>query len=926
MLRRIRAKLQPTLLRPPISTTSFRLSSSAALAQTRELEDEHHAPYGLEYGAGPSRIPYQPRRNSVYSSRNPIQSHNSSPLVTARSLRDVLGKLPPGSYAQPQVFLKTIFNQPHIWTSPKNITYTQDLGSISRLELHTILHHLIRKKRGNLAAAIVSDVLSASSRNKRRNLLAIRTLTSLFKDRSIFNMLKAGSHNKTPIPPNLTPTIEEQMTLPPSRDLAILLHIMDSLQDVRYQRPYVLYALVIKQCVDEHLFDLAAKIYVGLVEEWVTEGRVAHGANPDDFHPGGGPPRDGLGKKQLLSKLLGHWWTGVRTWRLPGEILSPHDRLDLWHPKHLSLGEKMKNFPLPIATSPPSLVPQPKTMLLNTIINSLKLNPNQCSPREFSSSMRALAILANTVLSRTLPIIGLGRLLAAFKSTSSKPPVYPENITEIPLKDEWAYTSFTQIHVTLMSLLFAPPISSHSMQLIAENHDHNSQGDLDGEQVAALPSTVNTYMLPPLSLKSSTILLQYAFQSLRRPFLLTRLLDYMKKVFNMGGANPSAFNSILKGSSALSLNAIASKADTSIFGEQQHTRPSHATSRVPDSRYFSSAKRVELQQSAEYKRQEEELLHTVKTEFELGISPLPNEQSLINLIKHLTVTSQFGRLEGLVYTLEPYLEFSKKMTNEEVENMLENKGLEPGLSGRPRSQLLSPQVYLALLRGLQKSGSTGLAQRVFNLALYRERVKIDDYLKGKDNSTYIPSALKFPLEGYRIMIEVWGNETKHFKQGRSNEKELPLGWSLPKEYINLPRSVAAGYMSLVTHHLAKKSFSLNEFNKEYYQSLIKACRFRWKLNEDKQIFRGFRGELKSLCLDLKSSNLEIPDIIRIKLIGGSINDIIQKDSNSEFKWRNENRQKQYQNKLKIETEEEKLLEKLLNGEKLDDVWMVDEKR
>jgi pentatricopeptide repeat protein len=47
-----------------------------------------------------------------------------------------------------------------------------------------------------------------------------------------------------------------------------------------------MYEILIRQCVREGRPDVAAKIFVGLVEEWVTEGRIAEGADVEDFCEG----------------------------------------------------------------------------------------------------------------------------------------------------------------------------------------------------------------------------------------------------------------------------------------------------------------------------------------------------------------------------------------------------------------------------------------------------------------------------------------------------------------------------------------------------------------------------------------------------------------------------------------------------------------
>ncbi|WRT69468.1 uncharacterized protein IL334_006454 [Kwoniella shivajii] len=914
MLRRIRAKLHP----PSLISPSFRLYSSAALAKVRDNDDEHeHEPYGTDYGAGPSRIPYQSHHftSSDFRHVQPVsaQSHPHPPFpsyITVRLLRTHLDKQSHGSYAQLDIFLRTIFQYPQAWNSPKGGSLMQDFNTMTRLELHVLIHHLIRHRKGNLAAGIACGVLSATPRHKRRRVFCLKTLDLLFRDRSIYRMVSVGSFTpkSTSSAPSkmMNPSLEDQTTCTPGRELNVLLDIMDSLQDVRYTRPFSLYELIIRQCVAEHLFDLAAKVYVGLVEEWVTEGRVAHGADPDDFHPGGGPPRknnteiDRKQKRKTLSVLLGHWWTGVRTWRLPGEILSPHDRLDLWHPKQLSLGEKMKNFPLPIATSPPSLVPQPKTLLLNAIVKSLLLDPRTASPKDFASSMRALAILANTVLSRTLPIVALGRLLQAFKTAPHKPDVYPDNIKTIPQDNAWAYTSFTQIHVTLMSLLFSPPISSHSMQLIAENQDI----DHDSIEDRPIAEAMNQYMLPPLSWSSCMILVRYAFENLQRPSLLKRFMVYMKQLFNSGGKDPEAFNTLLKGSSALQLNSLASQADLALFGEQTHERPSHAPTPRKDRRFFFSSQRIEKgeQQQADQgiKDDPRNIEDFLKTEFEIGAGPLPNEESIVNLINHLTASSQFHRLEDLAYILEPYLDFSKSMSPEEVQVRLQRNDLTPGQSGRPRSQPLNHGIYIALIRGLEKSGSTGLAQRIFNLALRSEREMTRKLLKVNPNAI-IPKEVRFPLEGYRLMIEVWSNECRTIKRSdkQPTSKEVPIGWMVPKEYERLPRGVAAGYMTLVTHHLAKISHDNKKFPKHYYTSLLRACRYRWKLAEDKQLYTGFKSEVKEIIQDIDQAGLEIPDVLIAKLQG--------RREGATFRWNNRKPIRQ------LQTEEGKLLDRMMGG-------------
>ncbi|WVF68652.1 hypothetical protein IAT40_003422 [Kwoniella sp. CBS 6097] len=936
MLRRIRAKL----LRSSLPARPIRLSSSAAAARVQHVDDgdhtQHHnqEPYGMEYGAGPSRLPYQSRPTQYqfpHHSGTSLAAGAPAPAAihpnditptshhTARNLRNHLLDVKAGTYAQPNAFLSSIFKQRDIWSVPKRdnglSALRDNLSTVTRLELHTLVHHLIRKRKGNVAAAIVWEALSVTPRHRRRRLFAHKTVSKLFRDRSLFYWPKAASHGRSHSKHNLKPSLEEQISPPPGRDLQILLNILETLQDVRCRRPVELYEVIIRQSVAENHFDLAAKVYVGLVEEWVTEGRVAHGADPDDFHPGGGPPREAEieERRVKMSQLLAHWWTGVRTWRFPGEVLSPHDRLDLWHPKHLSLGEKMRNFPLPLAASPPTMVPQPRSGLLAIILKSLRLDPKKASPAEFASSMRALSILANTVLSRTLPIFGLGRLLQVFKSAPHKPDVFPDNVSSIPNENAWAYTAYTQIQVTLMSLLFAPPISSDSMRMIAANQE--AENDVDAEWSTRDPSmppvAISRYMLPALSWRSCTVLLHYAFSQLNRPQLLVQLLDYMKRVFNMGGEDPKAYNEVLRGASKLKDNLLAAQADVQLFGPSQpigQDRPSHAPpiDSRPDHRGATAAAQALDEIPSEVSGLQ---LPTVEGEY----FSRPDQESIINLIIHLTVTSQFKRLEEFVYRLEPYLDYSKSQPREEARARMQARGHEAGYSGRPRSDHMTPWIYVAILRGLEKAGSTGLAQRIYNLALLSERrlaeqsaldneesssttEPLDDRnggrLRPRVSLDNLSPSLRLPLEFFVVMLDVWANEGRAARRTIDMgffEAERPMGWEvnvlnssspsadysptspnvipdLPN-HQTLPRGVAAGLMAVELHETVKSRFTSRELSLKYFKAYINACRFRWKLSEDKPMFNGFIPEVVALINDMEEAGRasKIPDRLFDKL-------------------------------------------------------------
>lgn len=849
MLRRIRIRLNS-------ADSPRRISSSAAFAHA--LDEEHRVPYGVAYGAGPSRIPYRPPSRSFIGR---AQGHEA-----ARVLREKLSTLSHGSYAAPQAFVASLLRSIKGTAEKTQVRTNEVVPSLSRLELHTIVHHLIQEKKGNLASAIVLQALQGAPRMARRRVVSPKTLRILFGNRSIFHMRKASSKHRA-IVPNLQPTIAEQRSPPPAPRLQTLLDILDILQDVRYPRTPELYELIISSCCDEGQPHLAAKIYTGLVEEWVTEGRVAEGANPEEFHPGGGPPR---GWKKGDG---GRWWTGVRTWRWPGEVLSPHDRLDLWHPRHLALPEKMRNFPVPLATSPPSVVPAPHSSLLNNIVNSLQLDPSKTSPHEFASSMRALAILANTVLSRTLPILALGPLLKACHTAPFKPDVYPESMADKPEQDEWAYTAFTQMHVMLMSLLWSPPISAESMRLIAaaQNAERATTPGLpipeskETSVAVAPPPTLpldSPYKLPPLTLSSCGILLSYAFRILKAPNMLNALMLYMKSVFKLGKGSPSTWNIILGGASRLKENKLADDAGKMLFGNLGDV------GRMDKREFFSKSK-----------------VETVgnKVQFDLALSnkdgeqdagPEANESSLVALISHLTASSQFSRLTSLVYTLIPYLAHSRGPTTTPSPDDFESQAIEFGENGRPKSVRLTPDIWVALLRGMEKAGKTGLGQRLYNVGLYEEGVAWKEMEEEHPELSALPSSLRLPQEFFTTVLLLFSQHSFFPSSGKAS---IIKGLCLPRGSERLTPGLAVGFLGIKVHESVKGRWEdgwVDESEMEgakgqkYFEALIKCCWKRWGLDMPEKPLREDVGkEIVGVMKDMEAWAVQVPEVLVARFKG-----------------------------------------------------------
>lgn len=912
MLRKLRIRLgapvQP--LRPfrPGPTVVGRRWRTAVAVKEEELNVTDG--YGTDYGAGPSRIPYQARNRSSVSKTQPsavtlLETYDvaaqqvrvaHSPASSARSAQHIRNRLPqlsPGSFADPTRILQAI--------DGTSVDETRPIWSLSRLELHTIIHFLLRTSRGHVAIRIISEVINhgISRRPKRRRMIAGKTLVRLFtlsKDKYI--SFPANFF----LPPSQTwryssqrrSKAQSQKRTPgkPSRELQSLLSLLESLQDVRHRRPESLYESIIHRCIAEKLPDVAAKVYVGLVEEWVTEGRVAEHGELDET-PGeqGEEPLEDSG-----TDLVALYWKDVRTWKFPGEVLSPHDRLDLWHPRHLSLGEKMRSFPYPLPSSPPTVVPSPNHHLMAQIIASLSLDPATSTPEAYTSSLRALAYLSNTILSRTLPIPSLASLLRAMESTKHVPAVYPESIDieTIPRSQRWAYECFTQIHLALQSLAFSPPISGRSLRYIKDVEDAHRSGIEPPP-----PPTTSPYMLRPLSFRACTVLLRYAISRLKLPTALGRLVSYMRDGFGTTHSNPRAHNVILEGATASRDKKLATTVIRSLFGVDLEDESKPEISNKPNS--TDSVSRAELPP-------------VISTP---SLQPKADVSSLATFMIHLITTSQFDHFEKLIYQLIPFLSYSKSnnTTSLTPDYPDVDKDDVDGVS-RPRPEPLTPRLYSVILSGLGKSGKTGLAQRVYNLAIQAEQDWLNEHIEKHQSNPNpyhrteippVPLSQRLSKDLFTNMLLVWEKEL------RNGEGEWPIGWRLPEGQGMVKRDVGAGLMAWRTYLEARKRWiafrkererellSLGratagqnvtfptlaaldsgsgrhpmEPDERFFRAAVRACRKRWDLesltNDDPttqpsrqgspELTIGQRRELQLLATDMEEWGIEVPPGIK----------------------------------------------------------------
>lgn len=847
-------------------------SSALANAEVGSSEDQQDG-YGMDYGPGPSRIPYQPRDQSQNAHRSEttrpevrqfpeLLAHApASSLRSAQSIRQSVTRLQHGDYTNLLTFVKkalALESTTETATAKKKrrqLPPLRPISVLSRLELHVLIHHLIRVDQHLLAAAILSEAIETgvASRPKRRRLFADRTVGHL-----VSSLARPEPDYKSPKSKSKSPTHATSIQLTPftsnqqvvviadtrlSRRSRALLRLLESMQEVRHRRSHTMYEQLIKKCIQEGRPDAAAKVFVGLVEEWVTEGRVAEGADVDDFCEGGGP-NEKL-EIQLVSDQMATWWQGVRTWKLPGEVLSPHGRMDLWHPKNLSLGEKMKGFPMPMPTSPPSMVPAPNNDLLLGIIESLQIDPEKCTLEDFQASMRALAYLANTVLARTLPVASLRSLFQAMAATKHRPAVYPESIdiATIPASDRWAYESFTQIHLALQSLLSAPPMSTSSIRY-AEEVENARQRNPDAP--AHPPPPPSPYMLPPLNWTSCLVLLRYGMSRLRSPPIVSNLVVYMKQVFGTSHTSPKAHNIMLDAATRLRDRPLARMVTKALFGDiLPEPKPKQEPAEPP-----SKAANMEIIPAP----------HTslVIDHPDARLNPEANERSLSALIVYLSVDSRFEELEKLIYDLIPFL--STSSTN--------NRDPETGDMVKPNDLPIS--LYAVIIEGLRKSGKTGLAQRVYNLALQAEEDAMAKYLQLPFATRSRAARPRLPINLYTSLLNIWSNEIRAAKTGGQWSK----GWVVPGEDGIVRRERGASDAAWQTYRVAQRGWrrasregQLDSFKPDaaFYQALVRACSSRWNLDSPEWRSQSARSELEEIVNEMKVYNVPVPAQVARKL-------------------------------------------------------------
>ena len=862
MIRSIRLRLQPVAYRAifsPRSTTS-RATATAALENT---EDDDQLLWGTDYGAGPSRRPYQPPP--------PITPITAVGPVTDAATRRWTSALQTAKdkFASAGVLSSDVALLDALGNRKESLPWDE----LDRLETHVILEYLISHGEPLEAAKIITHLIESglSSHPERRRLFDVGILAAVFELGTLPRYSSLTDLDR--------PVRELRAKRRGRQDIDTLLLLLYALQKIRHERGNTVYKCLIQRCMGEGLIDDATKVYVGQVEEWITEGRVGEGAKPDDFYHGGGPPRKGRDELEISSSMLKTWWKGVRSWALPGEVLSPHDRLDLWHPKRLALTEKLRRFPLPVPTSPPSLVPSPSVYSLRAILDGMVLDPDE-DLEAFKVSMRASAMLANTILNRTLPYISKSILVDKLSETRFHPPVYPEHIAEPPSHDDaWAYTAYTHIHLALQSILFAPPQPPELVQYMKDYEDAKAKD----QPPPPLPPRHLQYMTKPIGFHGIVTLAIYGMRRVRTATAIKVLLGYAKDRYGMGTL-PQLYDSILRGMTFLRNNAMAKQADNILF---------------EGSPFSSSAPPLSSISRRPVSNEPQEPTFNDTFDIPKPDKPVfPDERSFHALLLHLVATGQGKRFVDIIYRAIPFLQFSKNMTAEELEKRITETKTRSRLIGpRPRPREHSPATYGIMLYGLQEFGMSGLAHRVFLLALDSELVWAKE-----SASDEIPPEKRITIDSFTAMIQVWDCEARRAinqldTDGTLNRRKTwEMGEWAPPGFERLPRHLSAPLMVMATYKHARERWLAITWDPitrtmypdragrsapggRFFNAMVHACSAQWGLRDGHDwsialrssstsltpLSQRVKSEITMIVDDMRQFGIPVPKSLRIRL-------------------------------------------------------------
>lgn len=875
-----------------------RFASSATAVQVKEWTPdtgiEAEEAFGNAYGAGPSRLPYvaafpstvqePPIAPPVLPARRTVRTPSIALANKTARTSGPANRRPPVNPRRPRIIKYRLAGDELAVFKFLDVTPFSDWGeaitnsflaldpsNLSRLQLHRLLHGLARQPRHRYVAALLLkwrllEVKAAAGIGPLTDhagglRLHLKTLAYIFRpDQAIkFRDKIPQLGSEIPLFDSVFDrpfTLAEQASKKPFGRHAALLDVLDLLRDTRHPRPLELYHGLLSDLVMAKMPDEAAKVYVGLVEEWITEGRLAYGAEPQDVDGIGAPPADPLlrARREAHLGVLRSWWQGIRSWALPGEVLSPHQRLNLWHPRHSSLRERLRNFPIPIPQSPPLVVPPPYTVLLRIVLQGIMFDAQNLPPARFAASMRACAILSNTVLTRILPVLSKGEVFDILARSPRYPPVYPDGMTELPpVRDRWAYQASTHVHIALKSVLWTPPTSAGVYEYLTECEEAAATGRKPP------PPPFTAYGLPALCRESCLVLVRYVLRRLRDPKSLTNLLSYIRDKFQKTAAQnegffTSLFTTIARESRIVRDHSLAAEAEGKMFAGT-----------ALDDASFESWQRETTKAVAVYLP---EPARKLASNLKRAPKPWPgykpllddldpaeaDDRAIVQLITRLGATGQRDRLRYVTKALIPYLAFSKHSSPADLEWFWKRQRLRPSRSRRPGPSPIPSAITGALLGALAKNGDLYTAEQVFAVARYNEwysRQKWQAAQAAAGTTKPFPPRWCIPIEVYTAMMKVYSvaalsSAGKVEKRQLTVTRRYPKTMRLPYDAARRPRAEAASYMVWRTYVRARRVWRSNMSgprgdpgpvrpDRRFFQQFIDSRKYLWEgLVEEKR--------------------------------------------------------------------------------------------
>lgn len=382
--------------------------------------------------------------------------------------------------------------------------------------------------------------------------------------------------------------------------------------------------------------------------------------------------------------------------------------------RHSELG-----FPTPLFAKTIALhrlhIPYPELTILQKILQSIKhhLVFTNTPTDAHLDSVESLALLANLVEEGSLPYGNISSLLRAIQDCPREAMHYPITIR----------------HNDCVQTL---PIYRYLHDVLADLCDNLPS------QSPKQANLSDPRMLPCLDLRSYNTLLHYALRHRFSPSMANQILEHMV-VQRKPPLKPDivTYNILLRSVSLLRRNDIAysvlEKLREDLGDSDDHS------SHIPELRSMEKRPGRNIP-----KRIAAEKLSVPS--LENAASTVADNYTLSSYITHLVSTSQLDLMTEILLELFPILVDSPRLW--QTDSLVFQQSVE-------RAVLFGPYVLAALLNGCQKSGKSGLTEKLWLLS---REAELASWKPPANSQTYAPWCLS--VEAYTSVMQCYANETK----------------------------------------------------------------------------------------------------------------------------------------------------------------------